>query len=71
MLRQFLSVILFKKLQTNKTRAGKLSLVRGKHLSLLASSWGSARRARVLFTGIFSLIDVILARDFGSHRRLP
>ena len=65
MLRQFLSVIMVKKLQTNENEElVKLSLVRGKLMSLLASELGLGEAGSAyFFTGIFSLIDVILDKD--------
>jgi EAL and modified HD-GYP domain-containing signal transduction protein len=64
-LRQFLSVILVKKHQTNENEElVKLSLVRGKLMSLLASELGLGEAGSAyFFTGIFSLIDVILDRS--------
>ena len=64
-LRQFLTVIMVKKLQTNENaELIRLSLVRGKLMSLLAVELGLAEAASAyFFTGIFSLIDVILNND--------
>ncbi len=65
MLRQFLSVLMVKNLQTSEnTELVKLSLVRGKLMSLLESELGLTTAGSVyFFVGLFSLIDVLLDKD--------
>ena len=73
-LRQFLTVLLVKNLQTNENaELVKLSLVRGKLMSLLASELGLNEAGSGFYlTGIFSMIDVILERDMKDIvRDLP
>ena len=65
MLRQFLSVMMVKNLQTHENaELVKLSLVRGRLMSLLETELGINKTgSEYFFTGLFSLIDVLLDKD--------